>query len=160
MTDTKRRRAGLPISSPFRRGSIEVLHCDRPDHPEPMYVIPLSGQVHLTSSEAVLAVLPVGDAMTLSLVLQEALAHPTVNGDASTTIRESWCEAVLVEEQTLLANLKRLSKQAPDIIDDFKSGDLSPSNQITYAVRLMHLAETLMIHGKARERMADEQGSV
>jgi hypothetical protein len=125
-------------------------------------VVPLGEGVVLASSEEALAVLGRGEVHHLILVLQAALGSTASNtnikvdgiNESGNQRHESRFEPVLLEERTLLAELERLSKQASDLISDFQSGDLSIDHQITYALRLMHVAETLMIHGKARERVA------
>jgi hypothetical protein len=162
-------RPDLPASSPFRRNSIAISCHSNTGHPEPLYVVPLQGAVVLASSEEVLAVLWSGNVQQLTDIqaLQAELESTASDTNASTAgatkpgnqRHESRCEPVLLEEQTLLTELERLSKQAPDLISSFQSGELSINHQITYALRLMHVAETMMIHGKARERVAGEQGN-
>jgi hypothetical protein len=157
----------LPASSPFRRRSIAIAGHRNTTHPEPLYVVPLGELVILASSEEALAVTSRGEMHQLIQVLQTALGSTasgtTTKADGTkepgNQCRESRCEPVLLEEQTLLAELERLSAQAPDLIAGFQAGALSIDQQITYALRLMHVAETLMIHGKARERVAGDQGT-
>jgi hypothetical protein len=155
----------LPASSPFRRNSITISCHSNTSHPEPLYVVPLDEQIILASSEEALAVLGNGDVPQLIQVLQTALDSRSANDTEATAInhrskqpRERW-EPVLLEERTLLTELEQLSRQAPDLILDFQSGALSIDQQITYALRLMHVAETMMIHGKARERVAGDHGN-
>jgi hypothetical protein len=130
-------------------------------------VVPLQGAVVLASSEEALAVLWSDNVQQLIQVLQAELENTASDTNASTAgatkpgnqRHKSRCEPVLLKEQTLLTELERLSKQAPDLIYSFQSGELSIDHQITYALRLMHVAETMMIHGKARERVAGDQGN-
>jgi hypothetical protein len=157
----------LPASSPFRRNRIDISCRSNTGRPEQLYVVPVGEGVVLASSEEALAVLGRGEMHQLILALQAALrstaSDANIKADGTNELgnqrHESRCEPVLLEERTLLVELERLSKQASDLISDFQSGDLSIDHQITYALRLMHVAETLMIHGKARERVAGDQGN-
>ena len=165
MTTSMSVRTDLPASSPFRRNGIDISRHSNTGHPEPLYVVPLGDCVVLASSDDAVAVVRNSDVTNLIEVLEAALDSRSTNDTGVTAAnprskqhRERW-EPVLLEERTLLAELERLSRQAPDLISDFQSGDLPIDHQITYALRLMHVAETMMIHGKARERVAGDQAN-
>jgi hypothetical protein len=151
---SRNRVTGLPASSPFVRHAIHISSFHPTGHPDPLYVLPLGGLVILASSADVLAVLSAGDVSHLRQTLQ-LVESPPQPDDPDESETESRCEPVLLEERALLAELKRLSRAAPDLIADFKAGDLSIDDQETYAARLMHVAEVLMIHAAARKRVAE-----
>lgn len=64
---------------------------------------------------------------------------------------------MLLEERALLADLNSLLKKGPDFISDFKSGDLSISDQHVYAHHLMDISERLTVHAEARAWVAEKE---
>lgn len=148
------RYADLPISSPFIRRTLELRLVDRPGSVQPLYVVPVGKHVVLATSDGPLTSVP---ARQLTVVLQAATGPESAEWGSAES-QESRCEVVLLEERVLLAELKRLSKGAPELIADFRSGDLAVADQVDFASRLMHVAETLLVHGKAREWVARSQG--
>ena len=60
---------------------------------------------------------------------------------------------MLREERELLADLMRVSNQAPDFALEFVGGDMPVEIEETYAHRLVDVAELLLNHAKARRRL-------
>ena len=60
---------------------------------------------------------------------------------------------MLRDERELLADLKRVCNDAALFALELMAGDLSIADEITYAHRLVDVAELIMNHANARKRL-------
>lgn len=144
--DERRQQPAVLISSHKRkpcRGETGNRHS--------LFVVPVRDVVVLILPEEVTAVLSGDDAVNLCAGIR-AVSNCAHKGRANYA---RGLRTVFLEERAVLGELKRLAKKAPDYIADFESGDLSIEDQNAYALRLLDTAERLMMHAKARDRVAN-----
>ena len=69
--------------------------------------------------------------------------------------------AMLREERKLLLDLKRICEQVPNFALEFMGGDMPPEAEVAFAHKLVGVAEQLMHHARAKERVVlDGQAAV